>query len=70
MLGDVFSNQGRPFFLCLKGADLFVQGANQDALFVIEDRPIDGAWPVVQGKLTFASHIDDGAEGGGWLGQA
>ena len=58
--GDVARGQGCAAFFGLKGVDLLVQGADDDALGVVQRGPVDGTGDVVERVFVFAPGIDDG----------
>jgi len=56
---DVFRDECRPDFTCVKGRDLLVDRADADTLFVSEDREIDRPGEVVFAELHGRAHVDD-----------
>jgi hypothetical protein len=59
---DVHRHPGGPQFLRLKATLFLEQGADNNALFIVQAGPVDGTWQVVQGKFPFAAGIDDGGK--------
>ena len=59
MAGDILGRQRGADLARFERGHLFVQGANADALLIVQNRTVYGAGDMIFGKFCRGAHVDD-----------